>query len=184
MAIVVRDAAQDDLVALMPLWEEIQSDNYGLTVDALIARIELSLTQTGFRLVVAWDGKEAVGIACVALTDVGTWSEAPGVQVSGLHVLSTSRHRGVAKALLNSALASADEWGCAAIVASVPPLSREANRFFARLGFAPISTFRVADSGSLRRKISVQPRRVTVARMRKRTTEAVTPTQLRRAAGK
>ena len=184
MAIVVRDVAQDDLVALMPIWEEIQADNFGLTVDALIARIELSLSQNGFRLVVAWDGSEAVGIACISLSDIGTWSEAPGVQVSGLHVLSTSRHRGVAKGILNAALASSESWGCNAIVASVPPLSREANRFFARLGFAPVSTFRVADAGSLRRKISIQPRRVTVARMRRRTTDVPAASTLRHAVGK
>ena len=184
MAIVVRDVAQDDLVALMPIWEEIQTENYGLTVDALMARIELSLSQNGFRLVVAWDGAEAVGIACISLSDIGTWSEAPGVQVSGLHVLSTSRHRGVAKGILNAALSSAESWGCNAIVASVPPMSREANRFFARLGFAPVSTFRVADAGSLRRKISVQPRRVTVARMRRRTNDVSSSPTLRHAVGK
>lgn len=184
MAIVVRDVAQDDLVALMPIWEEIQAENYGLNVDALIARIELSLSQNGFRLVVAWDGKEAVGLASISLSDIGTWSEAPAIQVSGLHVLSTSRHRGVAKGILNAALASAESWGCNAIVASVPPLSREANRFFARLGFAPVSTFRVADAGSLRRKISAQPRRVTVARMRRRTADASPASTLRHAVGK
>ncbi len=184
MAIVVRDVAQDDLVALMPVWEEIQAENFGLSVDALISRIELSLSQNGFRLVVAWDGSEAVGMACISLSDIGTWSEAPGVQVSGLHVLSTSRHRGVAKGILNAALASAESWGCNSIVASVPPMSREANRFFARLGFAPVSTFRVADAGSLRRKISIQPRRVTVARMRRRTSEVPSPSTLRHAVGK
>ncbi len=185
VALQVRDVVLDDLVALMPMWEEIQAESLGLTVDALISRIELSLAQNGFRMVIAWDNDSAVGVACVALTDVGTWTEAAGIQVSGLHVLSSYRHRGVAKALLNAALQSADNWGCTSIVVSVPPQSREANRFFARLGFAPIATNRVTEVGLLRKKISVEPRRLVVARMRRRQEGATNPEiVLRHAIGK
>ena len=185
VAIQVRDVVLDDLVSLMPIWEEIQAETPGLAVDALLGRIELSLSQNGFRMVVALDATTVVGVACVGLTDVGTWTETPGIQVSGLHVLSNYRHRGVAKAILNAALQSADNWGCSSIVVSVPPQTRDANRFFARLGFAPTATHRVTEVAILRKKISVEPRHMVVARMRRRQEVVTNPEiMVRHAIGK
>lgn len=169
MAVAVREVAMDDIVALMPLWDEVEGRP---SVEVLIGRIELSLADHGFKILIAWEGQSAVGIACVALTDVGSWAEIPGVQVSGLHVRGVNRHRGVAKALLNAALQCADKWGCTQVVAMVPPGERDANRFFARLGFAPVATHRVTDVGSLRKKVSAEPKRVVVARMRRASTPA------------
>ena len=170
MAVTVRDIAVDDLPALMPLWEEIQADNAGLDVSVLLARIEMAQSEIS-RLLTAWDGEEAVGIAMVTMSDVGTWAELPAVQVSGLHVLSKARRRGVAKALLNAALVCADNWGCNNLVVAVPPASREANRFFARLGFAPIATKRIVDTAALRRMISAEPKGLSAARLRRRLRE-------------
>lgn len=178
MATLVREAALDDVVSLLPIWDELPG---APTVEALLGRIELSLSDTGFKMFVAWDGQTAVGVVCVSLSDVGSWTEVPGVQVSGLHVKGSARHRGVAKALLNAALHTADSWGCTQVVASVPPGDREANRFFARLGFAPAATHRLTDVGSLRKKVSADSRRVVVARMRR----AAAPTvDARHAAGR
>jgi len=105
------------------------------------------------------------------MADVGTWAELPAVQLSGLHVLSKARRRGVAKALLNAALVCADNWGCTNLVVTVPPASREANRFFARLGFAPIATKRIVDTAALRRMISGEPKGLSAARLRRRLRE-------------
>lgn len=182
MAVSVREVVLDDVVGLMPLWEDIQRDHASLTVDALIGRIELSLSDTGFKLYGAWDGDVALGIVCVGLTEVGVWTEVPGVQVSGLHVRASARHRGVARALLGAAVGCADRWGCASVVASVPPGDREANRFFARLGFGQTATHRLVDVAHLRKRVSAEPRTVVMARMRRR---AATPElTLRHAIGK
>ena len=167
MAIIVRDVTADDVVALMPLWEEIQANNQGLDVSVLLARIEAVDSET-FRLLTAWEGEQAVGVAMIALADVGTWAELPATQISGLHVLSKARHRGVGKALLNAAVAIADQWGCPNLVVTVPPASREGNRFFARLGFAPIATKRIVDTAALRRVISTEHRSLSAARLRRR----------------
>ena len=170
MAITVRDIAVDDLPALMSLWEEIQAENAGLDVSVLLGRIEMAESQN-IRLLAAFEGEQAVGIAMVAMSDVGTWAELPAVQVSGLHVLSKARRRGVAKALLNAALVCADNWGCNNLVVTVPPASREANRFFARLGFAPIATKRIVDTAAIRRMISAEPKGLSAARLRRRLRE-------------
>jgi len=185
MAIVVREAVLEDLGALLPLWEDIHPGQSSLSVDSLEARISMSSTNENFRVLTAWDGDKAVGIALISIAEVGTWVEMPSLQISGLHVHKSSRHRGVAKALLNSALGYADVWGCHNIMASVPPQEREANRFFARLGFAPIATRRICDTAQLRKKISDEPSRMVAQRIRRRS-QSILSGELRpgRAAGK
>ena len=168
MAILVREAVTQDLDSLLPVWEDINAGVSKLSSAPLESRIALSITSEYFRVLAAWDGEKAVGIALVSIADVGTWVEAPSLQISGLHVLKSSRHRGVAKALLNSALSYADIWGCNNIMALVPPQEREANRFFARLGFAPIATRRICDTAQLRKKISDEPSRMVAQRIRRR----------------
>jgi len=168
MAILVREAVVQDLDLLLPVWEDINAGVSKLGAAPLESRIALSTTSEFFRVLAAWDGEKAVGLALVSIADVGTWVEMPSLQISGLHVLRSSRHRGVAKALLNSALGYADIWGCNSIMASVPPQERDANRFFARLGFAPIATRRICDTAQLRKKISDEPSRMVAQRIRRR----------------
>jgi len=168
MAIVVREAVLEDLNALLPLWEDIHAGLSIQSADPLEARITMSVTNENFRVLTAWDGDKAVGIALISIAEVGTWVELPSLQIAGLHVHKSSRHRGVAKALLNTALGYADKWGCHNIMASVPPQEREANRFFARLGFAPIATRRICETAQLRKKISDEPSRMVAQRIRRR----------------
>ena len=61
---------------------------------------------------------------------------------------------GVAKALLTSALAAAEQAGCEHVVSNVPTSSRDANRFFARLGFNSMVVRRVVPTTHLRRKLA------------------------------
>lgn len=169
MAITVREVSREDIVQLEAIWLEISPENSAQDMSPLMSRVELSENSETFKLVAAWDSQGVVGIACVSLVDVGTWSELSSVQISGLHVVRNSRRRGVAKAILNCALGYADVWGCSNIMASVPPQEREANRFFARLGFAPISIRRITETSALRKKISDEPSRVVSTRLRRRT---------------
>ena len=169
MVVTVREVTHEDLGEIAAIWHEIHPNEKSPDTGPLISRIDMSLTTETFKLIGAWDAQGVVGIACVSLVDVGTWSELAAVQISGLHVVHHARRRGVAKAILNNALAYADKWGCSNIMASVPPQEREANRFFARLGFAPIATRRITETSALRRKISDEPSRVVSARLRRRT---------------
>ena len=168
MAILVREAVTEDLNALLPIWEDIHPGLSNLSVDPLESRIAMATANENFRVLTAWDAEKAVGIALISIAEVGTWVEMPSLQISGLHVHKSSRHRGIAKALLNSALGYADIWGCNNIMASVPPHERDANRFFARLGFAPIATRRICDTAQLRKKISDEPSRMVAQRIRRR----------------
>ena len=64
------------------------------------------------------------------------------------------QRRGAGKALVAAVTAFAEERGLDQIVVSVHPGSREANRFFARLGFAPLAVRRVAPVAVVRRRLS------------------------------
>jgi hypothetical protein len=52
----------------------------------------------------------------------------------------------------------ADEVGAGDVVVNVPPNARDVNRFYARLGFAPLVVRRSAPVGHLRRKLGVEAR--------------------------
>jgi ribosomal protein S18 acetylase RimI-like enzyme len=68
-------------------------------------------------------------------------------------VADAHRRRGAGKALVSAAVLYADEHGAENVVVSVYPQHRDANRFYARLGFAPYVVRRVAGVGPLRRKL-------------------------------
>jgi ribosomal protein S18 acetylase RimI-like enzyme len=106
-----------------------------------------------------------VGMAILSDTFIGQLMEMPAVQVTHLVVAEGQRRRGVGRALLSGAVTWAEEVGADEIVASVLPSLREANRFYARLGFAPLVTRRVVPVAALRRNLAladprgVRPRR-------------------------
>ena len=56
-----------------------------------------------------------------------------------------------------AAVAFAEEFGAEHVVVNVFPQLREANRFYARLGFCPLVVRRVASTAGLRRKLEPQP---------------------------
>jgi len=65
-----------------------------------------------------------------------------------------ARRHGVAKALIAAVLSTAERAGCELVVSNVPTTSRDANRFFARLGFSSVIVRRIVSTGQLRRKLA------------------------------
>lgn len=78
----------------------------------------------------------------------------PSVHVEQLWVHPDHRRRGVARALLRAAAAIGEQWGLDDVVCAVPPEGREAHRFLARLGFAPVVTQRAVPVASLLRRLT------------------------------
>ena len=66
--------------------------------------------------------------------------------------------RDVGRALLTAVSRYAERQGCEHLTSAVPAGDREANRFFARLGFAPETVRRVASAATLQRKLSGESR--------------------------
>jgi ribosomal protein S18 acetylase RimI-like enzyme len=76
------------------------------------------------------------------------------VSIDMLFVLPDLRRQGVAKALLTASARYADQRGVEHVTSVVPAQDREANRFFARLGFGSETVRRVTTSGALQRRLA------------------------------
>ena len=82
--------------------------------------------------------------------------DAPCVSIDMLYVDPAHRRLGVGRTLLAAASRYArDRLGTVASL--VPAQDRDANRFFARLGFAPETVRRVTSSATLQRKLAGEP---------------------------
>lgn len=71
-----------------------------------------------------------------------------------LVVDENARQRGVGRELVSAVARCADEAGADAVTVSLPPGNREAHRFFARLGFVPLVTNRIASVSQLMRALA------------------------------
>lgn len=65
-----------------------------------------------------------------------------------------ARQRGVGRELVSAVARYADEAGADAVTVSLPPGNREAHRFFARQGFVPLVTNRIASVSQLMRALA------------------------------
>ena len=176
-AVSVRQAAEADLPTLLALWFPLRAvrrdgaarRGYKNRSPAVVAsaedRMREALTSPRCRIVVAEAEAEAgivgiVGMAILSDASSGGLMEMPAIQITHLVVAEGQRRRGVGRALVSAAVSWAEEVGADEIVASVLPSLREANRFYARLGFAPLVMRRVVPVATLRRHFALSDPRV------------------------
>lgn len=150
-------AGEDVLPAIAGLWQESRVDA-GASPDLAArtvhdGRLTDALSRPGVHVFLARLDGALVGFV-VASENVFGLSPTPEVAVEQLFVHPGARRLGVARALLGAVLAHAERGGCEVIVSHVPAQSRDANRFFARLGFSSVLVRRVVSTGALRRRIS------------------------------
>jgi ribosomal protein S18 acetylase RimI-like enzyme len=96
---------------------------------------------------------EPVGYAITSENPFGL-SPTAELAIEQLWVAPDARRHGVAKGLIAAVLSSAERSGCEIVVSNVPTSSRDANRFFARLGFSSVIVRRVVSTSQLRRKLA------------------------------
>lgn len=101
----------------------------------------------------AIDG-DPVGYTIVMSGPMSALLDTPAVWVDVLWVKPGRRQRGVAGALLKVVASYAESIDAPEIVSCVPSSSRDANRFFARLGFASVVTERSTTPTALRRRLA------------------------------
>lgn len=97
---------------------------------------------------------EAVGYAVLTDTTGAVFGDAPSVGLDQLFVAPAWRRHGVARHLLSASATYADRSGAEQIVGHVPAAHRDANRFFARLGFSPTTVRRVTTPAALQRRLA------------------------------
>ncbi|MEX2289854.1 MAG: GNAT family N-acetyltransferase [Mycobacteriales bacterium] len=105
-------------------------------------------------VVVVNEAEEPFGMALFTIASANALLDLPAVHMSHAVVADRHKRRGAGKALVAAAAAHAEQNGLEQIVVSVHPGSRDANRFFARLGFVPLAVRRVAPVGVVRRRLA------------------------------
>ncbi len=99
-----------------------------------------------------------VGLAVLGLDPLSLVLGTPQVTVDTFVVHREHRRAGVGAALLAAAVAYAGENGAAHVVAAVAQQT-DRQRFFARMGFAPLTTRRIASVHTLGRSLAAWQRR-------------------------
>lgn len=95
---------------------------------------------------------EPVGMAVLWEAEAGPLSPTLVSHLGHMVVIRGARRKGVGRAIVAAATEWSERRGVEQMVAHVDPGQREASRFFARLGFAPVSVRRVAPINLLRRQ--------------------------------
>jgi len=160
-AVVVRDAVEDDLPALLLMWTELRDLGGrmerlmpGPDDEAMRKRlVEVDADPYSRALVAVVDG-EVAGMVLLTYTAYAPLFDQQAVHAHYLHVRDGFRRRGVGKALLAAAVAFAEETGAEHVMTSVLPQLRETQRFYARLGMSPVVVRRSAPLSVLRRRLA------------------------------
>lgn len=168
-AVTVRGAQPGDLTSLLVLVTRARDDDldhqgadhqrtglpsrWGFVVDR--SRLEALLRRSDVQVLLAHDrpGAEPVGVLVLRRGELLPLTGHEAVHVEQLWVHPEHRRRGVARALLRQTAATAEQSGLDEVVCTLPPSWREAHRFLARLGFAPLTAQRAVSVPNLLRRL-------------------------------
>ena len=174
--VVARTARSTDLPAVLALVRQHRADAHA--EDVLTGHTRLNAAASGFRRLLedpahrvvlavlpgpnaaggGGGGEEAVGLAVLGLDPLSLVLGNPQVTIDTFVVHREHRRRGAGAVLLAAAAAYADEESAAHIVASVGGHEAERQRFFARMGFAPLTTRRIVTRETLLRSLTAWQR--------------------------
>jgi GNAT superfamily N-acetyltransferase len=178
--VVARTADPDDLPAVLALVRQYRADAHAegvltgqTALGAAAAGFRRLLADTGHRVVLAVltrpdaapgttpgtaDGGPAVGLAVLGLDPLSAVLGSPQVTVDSFVVHRDHRRRGVGTALLAAAAEYAGQMGAAHVAVSVGGREAERQRYFAQMGFAPLTTRRIVALDSLTRTLASRRR--------------------------
>ena len=105
----------------------------------------------------AYSDNRPAGYVVLADSTRSLLVDSPCISIDMLFVHPDFRRQGIGRALLGAVTRYADRHGCDELASAVPAADREANRFFARLGFAPETVRRVASASALQRRLVGDP---------------------------
>lgn len=169
----VRPATDLDLPVLLALGEELREQlmpgegigrarSSGGQRPALEQRYRDALADPARHLVLAVRGpggaEQVLGMAMLSVAGTNALLDLPAVHVTHAVVADEQRSHGAGRALIAAAAAFAEDQGLEQIVVAANPGSRDAARFFARLGFAPVSVRRSAPVAVVRRRLALAER--------------------------
>lgn len=151
----MRDAEPGDAGFLTDLWgpsmRRADVEQQATDVHRLLEETRACATQ---RIVVALHDGEPAGAVLLRLDTASPINLEPVLRVAAPSVLPRVRRHGVGRALMECAVAFAEEQGATSVGAAATAGSREANRFMARLGLSPSVTYRLAPTARVRSRLT------------------------------
>jgi ribosomal protein S18 acetylase RimI-like enzyme len=180
----VRQAAPSDIAELLVLTEENGLVEHPVprsrrarksTTASLADRYSQVLCDPDRLVLVAVDEESdrLVGYAVLLEEQVGVLTPTATLYISHLLVAPSFRRRGTGRALLTGAVRRAEDRDIDHVVVGVQAAARDANRYLARLGFAPLVVRRVATVSALRRSLGIVDSIDRVALRRRRSVRSV-----------
>jgi len=173
--VIARTARVDDLPAVLALVRQHRADAHA--EDVLSGHTRLNAAASGFRRLLDDPGHRvvlavlpgsnsgsddamevAVGLAVLGVDPLSLVLGNPQVTVDTFVVHREHRRRGTGAVLLAAAARYAQEMGADHVVAAVGGHEAERQRFFARMGFAPLTTRRIVTLDSLIRSLAAWQR--------------------------
>lgn len=159
-AIAVTRVEQPQHSAFIELWIAHRIEG-GTTPEAasrlaLDGTLRAALTRSDIRAFLASLDGEPAGYVVLADSTRSLLVASPCVSIDMLFVLPRFRRTGVARALLSASARYAERLGAEHVASAVPASDRDANRFFARLGFAAETVRRITTVATLQRRLSGQ----------------------------
>ncbi|MFJ6214033.1 GNAT family N-acetyltransferase [Streptomyces sp. NPDC092296] len=158
--ISVREARPADLPELAECWTQVHGVlgrwSRGLpapTEQELAEVLRQAQAAPEVRFLVATVDGVPAGMAYLSCRPLSPLHGGRAAHVDYLHVRDGFRRGGVGRALLAAAASYAEEAGADRVAVNVHPGLREANRFFARWGFAPVTVRRAVPTSVLRRML-------------------------------
>jgi len=181
----VRPAATSDINELIALSEDnglvdhVARRGRGAHRDhnTLVERYRALLSDMYRLVLVAIDEatSQLVGFAVLVEERVGVLAPTAALYVSHMLVAPSFRRRGAGRALLTGAVRHAEDREIDHLVVGVQTGARDANRYLARLGFAPLVVRRIASVATLRRSLGIVDSIDRVALRRRRSVRGVLP---------
>ncbi|NEM07866.1 GNAT family N-acetyltransferase [Geodermatophilus normandii] len=174
--VVTRTARPDDLPAVLALVRQHRTEAHaegvltGQTPGAAAAagfrrlladpahRVVLAVLPGANAATASSAGEVVVGLAVLGLDPLSAVLGVPQVTVDNLVVHREHRRRGAGAALLAASAGYAAEVGAEHVVAAVGGHEAERQRFFARMGFAPLTTRRIVPRETLARSLAAWQR--------------------------
>ncbi len=150
-----RIARLEDAPVLADLWSDVlrRADRAEQVADLeLVIKTAVESPEQRF-VVVECDGQLA-GAVFLRLATISPINLEPCVHSIQPRVFDQHDRRGVGDALMEAAVAFAEENGVLHVATAVPATARDANRVMARLALAPVATLRVAPTSAVRSRLT------------------------------
>jgi GNAT superfamily N-acetyltransferase len=122
-------------------------------------KIAAALQRDDVRAYVAFADGRPMGFAVAATSPFSALTDEPCLTIDQIYVAPDARRHGVARHLMSAVMLYADSRGCEQIGCNVPTQHRDANRFFARLGFSSQVVRRITTVAALRRRLGTDEQR-------------------------